>query len=159
MIKNHIHHYFQILFMRFLYQCTEIFITSKPSVNLIIVCNGISMIGTAFHIIFLSRIQPDCCHSQISNIIQMTRYTLNITTMTCKRISTVYLLFTHTVYHVIFKITVGKTIGHNQVKNIFRSKTFYIFSSPHTRFQLVWNLQFLFSVFQQDLKSLCLCFR
>ena len=63
MIKNHIHHYFQILFMCFLYQCTEIFITSKPSVNLIIVCNGISMIGTTFHIIFLSRIQPDCCHS------------------------------------------------------------------------------------------------
>ena len=38
---------------------------------LIIIGNGIAMIGSFFHVIFLYGVQPDCRNSQVGEIIQM----------------------------------------------------------------------------------------
>ena len=159
MIENHVHHYLQVLFMRFLHQRAEIFITSETPVNLVIVRNGISMIRTAFHVIFLRRVQPDSRRSQISDIVQMVRYALKVSAVTGKSVRAVHRFLPHPVYHVIFRTTVSETVGHNQVKYIFRSKTFHLFAFPPARFQLIRNPPFLFSALQQNLKGLRLCFR
>ena len=146
MVENHIHHYFQTFSVCLVHHVTEILIATEAPVYLIIICNGIPMIRTALHVIFLRRVQPDGRHSQIGDIIQMVRDTQKVSPVTGKRIRAVQFRLFHAFHYVIIRIPVGKAVGHNQIQHILGSKSFHIFSFSRTRLQFIRNLKLLLSI-------------
>jgi len=159
MIEDHIHDYFQPFTMRLLHQVPEFLVASETTVYLIIVGNGISMIGPFFHIIFLNRIEPYTRHSQIDNIIQMIFYSFQVTTMACKRIVAVYFSFQHSGNYIIRRITISKAVWHDEIKYVTGIETFHFGSRRSSLFKFVGDYSLLFTLFQDDFEFLWGCFR
>ena len=75
--------------------------------------------------------------------------------MARERVIAVYLVLFHTFYNVVFRIAVGKAVGHNQVKHVFGSESLYVAPLAHTLLQFVRDSRFLFPLSQDDIECLC----
>ena len=142
-----------------IYQFAEFFIVTEAAVYLIVIGDGIAMVWTFFHIIFLDRVEPDGSDTQIVQVIQMIFDTFQVTAMACKRFITVYFCFEHSRNNIVRRGTIGKTVRHNQIKYITGIESFYIRSIVSTLFNFVRDNSFFFTLFQSYIERLGSRFR
>ena len=126
MVEDHVHYHLQTFFVSFVYHAEEIFVGTITAVNLEIVGDGISMIRTFRHVVFLGRIQPDSGYTQIFQVIQMVFYTFQVTSMAAVLFLAVHLVFQHARYDVVVRIAVGETVRHDEIKHVTCIETFYL---------------------------------
>ena len=159
MIEYHVHHHFHTFGVSRIYQFAEFFIVTEAAVYLIVIGDGIAMVWTFFHIIFLDRVDPDGSDTQIVQVIQMIFDTFQVTAMACKRFITVYFCFEHSRNNIVRRVTIGKTVRHNQIKYITGIESFYIRSIVSTLFNFVRDNSFFFTLFQSYIERLGSRFR
>lgn len=59
MVENHIHHYLQPFGVCLFYQRAKLFIASETAVCLIIIGDGIPVIGASLHVVLLNGVEPN----------------------------------------------------------------------------------------------------
>ena len=154
MVEDHVHYDFQPFGISFLSKFAELFVTAEAAVYLIIIGNGITVIRSFFHVIFLNRVEPYTGDSEVCYVIQMILYSFQVAAMTCERLITVYISFQHSGNDVVGGVAIGETVRHNEIKHVARIKTFYCRSIRPALFKLVRDFCLLFALFQDDVKVL-----
>ena len=114
-VKDHIHYDLQTFIMGGTNQLAKLFIITEARIDFIIIRNGIPVIRTFGHIVLQDRIQPDGGNAQVGEIIQMIGYPFQVTSVTGIHIRTIHFRLAHSGNDIILRITVGETIGHDQV--------------------------------------------
>ena len=114
-VKDHIHYDLQSLIMSRANQLAKLFIITEARIDFIIISNGIPVIGAFGHIVLQDRIQPNSGNAQVGEIIQMIGYPFQVTSVAGIHIRTIHFRLAHSRNDIILRITVGETIGHDQV--------------------------------------------
>ena len=154
MIEYHIHHYFQPLFMRVVHQAFELIVCAEASVYLIVIRDGIAVVGAVGHVILLRRVKPDSRDSQIGYIVQMFLDAFQVASMTGVLLRAIHFIFQHPSYHIIVGITVGEAVGHDEVEHVLRGKSLDVIALMRTLPKCIGHGSGLFSLLQDDVKGL-----
>ena len=138
MVWHNIHNILQAMTMALFNQAHKVFIRSQSRVNLIEISGCIMMIRIKSVIIIKHRSGPKCSHSKVSNIVEMLNYALDITTLTLMKVSIIHSLYI-TLYRVIVRIAISKTVGHHKIYSILRAKTLTLSRTLTTFFKFIFN--------------------
>ena len=71
---------------------------------------------------------------------------------------TVNFIFQHSRYYIVFRISVGKSVRHYQIKHIACCKSFNIGTFTYTFLKFIWYLSNLTTFLEYYIKLLCLRF-
>ena len=125
-VENHIHYDFNAACMRLFDESLIFFVGAEAGVYLVVIGGGIAVVRTAGHVVFQYRSKPQGGHAQIGKIVEVLFDTREVAAMTGIRVVAVYLVLCHACYLVVVGITVGKTVGHQQVERVGRVETFVL---------------------------------
>ena len=82
--------------------------------------DGIAMKRLLWHIVFQYRSGPNSCHTKVAQIVETLFQTCQVATVTCFLSLWVAALLLHAGYAIVFRVAVGKTVGHQQIHHIAR---------------------------------------
>ncbi|MPM95738.1 hypothetical protein SDC9_142893 [bioreactor metagenome] len=153
-IENHIHHHFHSFVVCIADELGVLIVGTEPRVNLVVIGSGVTVVRSAFHIVFQHRIEPDSGDAQIRQIIQSVGNTFQVASVTGVGVVAVHLIRHPHGDMVVVGIAVGKPVGHNQVQHVRRIETFHLPSFGIAWFQFVVVRYFLLSVRKNNIKLL-----
>ena len=158
MVENHVHHHFQPMLVCFVAESAVVIIAAEARVYLIIIRGGIAMIGTIAvtvgRVVLQDRREPQGCHAQLIEIIEVLADALEVAAMPEIGVGTVALVAVHRDELVVLHRAGGKAVGHQLVEHIGAGETDALLTALLTLFQLVSNPFPVNS--QHHLASLCI---
>ena len=125
--------------MTLIYKAAEVVISTETGVNLIKICSRIVVVRVIYIIILKDRSSPQSSNTQFLKVIKMIDNTLNIATLTFMKIIEFYTL-SKPLDTIIIRVTISKSIGHNEVKNIGFIETFSITGTRFSLFQFIIDM-------------------
>ena len=158
-VENHVHYHLHALGLSLFHQLAELFVATVATVHLEIVGDGIAVVRSARHVVFLNRVQPDGRYAQVFQIVQMVFNPLEVTSMTTELLVAVHLVFLHTRYDVVGRIAVGKAVGHDEVEHIAGIEALHFRGVWTALLELVRHDGFFPALLQDDVEGLRSCFR
>ena len=81
MVEYHIHNYLEALLVCLVDHLDVLRHCTETRVNVVEVCDRVAVIGVG--IVFLYRVEPDGCHAEILDVIEVVCHTLDVSTVSC----------------------------------------------------------------------------
>ena len=130
--------------MGFITKTLVIGIGAKTGVYLVIIGGRITVIGRKTvrlvgGVVLQHRREPQRCHTQLLEIVQMLTDTVQIATMTQRGLTAVFLIMAHPLHLGGMTGALGKTVGHQHIQHIGIGETHTLVTAHLTGLQLVVN--------------------
>ena len=116
MVEYHVHHDLDVLFVRLLYHRAILLVGAQPRVDEIEVGNRIAVRRSAP--VVLDGIQPYRSDSEFVNVVEMVDDALDVPSVAAVACPVDLIA----VQHVIVRIAVGETVGHDEVEHVGRTE-------------------------------------
>ena len=124
--------------VRFAHQCLVIVVGPEAWVNTIVVGSGIaviravlSLVGRA--VVFKQRSEPQRRHTQLLEVVQVLSDALDVASVPQAGLVSVAQLVAHTLHNIVFRVAIGKSVGHEHVQHVGIGEAFAVFALHGSR--------------------------
>ena len=73
--------------------------------------------------------EPQCRHPKLLEIVEMLAYALKVAPVTERRLRAVAQMVAHAFHHVVFRVAVGKAVGHEQIEHVGIGEALVVFAA------------------------------
>ena len=70
-VENHVHHHLQPALVRAVHELLELLVRAEAAVYLVVIRDGIAVVGAVGHVVLLRGVEPDGRHAQVGDVVQV----------------------------------------------------------------------------------------
>ena len=144
-VEDHIHHNLQAFSMSLITEFAIVIISAKTRIYTIVIRCGIAMIcGKAIRLIWRVvleyRCKPKSSNSKFLEIVKVFTDTIEVTTMTQRRLCAILLISSHSLNLRIMVCALSKTVRHKHIEHIGIGESHTLVATHLTSLQLILHL-------------------
>ena len=145
MVEYHIHNNLQTLSMSLITELAIVIISTKARIYTIIIRCGIAMICRKTirlirRVVLEYRCKPKGCNSKFLEIVKVLTDTIEVTTMTQRRLCAILLIGSHSLNLRIVVCSLCKTVWHKHIEHIGIGESHTLVATHLTSLQLILHL-------------------